>query len=128
MLIDKQKNVSWSFIHFKLFMIFHVSKYVFKYLQLGTYDAIAHFNIGREILWLVYEKLGIIPGRYTTKQCQNLNQKRLYHAKYKSSESARKRGIKKSTMDKHKDEEEIVYEAAAFWDIFFVIYIIYTLD
>ena len=57
-----------------------------KHLQLGTYDAVAHFNIGRKSSCLIYEKLGVIQGRYTTKQCQNLNRKRLYHAKYKSSE------------------------------------------
>lgn len=88
-------------------------------LKLGTYDAIAHFNIGRKSSCLIMEKLGMIPGRYTTKGCEKLNQKRLYHSVYKSSEKARKqrkiiRGLKKSAMDKHEETEGTVYEAGAF--------------
>ena len=49
-------------------------------MKLGTYDAIAHFNIGKKSSCLIYEKLAIIPGRYTTKHCANLNRKRLYFA------------------------------------------------
>ena len=61
-----------------------------KLLQLGTYDAIANFNIGRKSSCLVFEKLGMIPGRYTTKLCQILNKKRLYHSVCKSTEKAKK--------------------------------------
>ena len=44
------------------------AKYVsLKQLQFGTYDAIAHFNIGRKNSSLILEKLGMIPGRYMTK-------------------------------------------------------------
>ena len=49
-------------------------------LKLGTYDAIAHFNIGKKSSCLIYEKLGMIPGHYTTKHCANINRKRLFFA------------------------------------------------
>ena len=42
-------------------------------LKFGTYDAVVNFNIGRKSSVLIYEKLGMIPGRYMTKGCQNLN-------------------------------------------------------
>lgn len=89
------------------------------HLRLGTYDAIGNFNIGRKSSCLMMERLGMIPGRYTTKQCKNINKKRLYHSQYKSTEKARKRrkiirGLKKSAMDKFEQTEGQVYEAGAF--------------
>ena len=48
-------------------------------MKLGTYDAIAHFNIGKKCSCLIYEKLAIIPGRsilisiYHFHFVQNLN-------------------------------------------------------
>ena len=88
-------------------------------MKLGTYDAIAHFNIGKKSSCLIYEKLGMIPGRYTTKHCANLNRKRLYFAKYKSKDIAKKRrkvirGLKKSAQDKNEEKEGTVYEAGYF--------------
>ena len=90
-----------------------------KHMQFGTYDAIAHFNIGRKSSCLIMEKLGMVPGRYMTKLCQNINQKRLYFSKQKSTEKARKRrkiirGLKKANMDAIEETEGVVYEAGAF--------------
>ena len=88
-------------------------------MKLGTYDAIAHFNIGRKSSCLIFETLGMIPGRYTTKHCANMNRKRLYFANYKSTDKACKRrkvirGKRKSVMDHLEDKEGTVYEAGAF--------------
>ena len=61
----------------------------------------------------------MIPGRYMTKQCSNLNRKRLFHSNYKSSEKARKRrkilrGAVKSGMDINEQTEGNIYEAGGF--------------
>ena len=90
-----------------------------KQLRFGTYDAIAHFNIGRKSSCLIIEKLGMIPGKYMNKSCQMINRKRLYHSKYKSSEKARKRrkvirGSKKSFLDLQDETEGKMYEAGGF--------------
>ena len=36
----------------------------FSQFQLGVYDAVANFNIGRKAIILIFEKLNIIPGKY----------------------------------------------------------------
>ena len=61
----------------------------------------------------------MIPGRYMTKQCDTINLKRLFYAKYKSSEPVRKRrkilrGQVKAGMDKNEDKEGTLYEAGKF--------------
>jgi hypothetical protein len=68
---------------------------------------------------MIYEKMQMVPGRYTTKQCANLNQKRLSCSTYKSSEPVRKRrkilrGAVKSRMDINEHVEGNVYEAGGF--------------
>ena len=88
-------------------------------LKFGSYDAVAHFNIGMKSSLLIYEMMQMVPGRYTTKQCSNLNQKRLSRSMYKSSEPVRKRrkilrGAVKSRMDKNEHVEGNVYEAGGF--------------
>ena len=88
-------------------------------LRFGSYDAVAHFNIGQKSSLLIYEKLKMIPGRYMTKQCSNINRKRLFHSNYKSSEKARKRrkilrGAVKSGMDINEQTEGNIYEAGGF--------------
>ena len=35
----------------------------FKPLQFGVYDAVASFNIGRKASVLIFEELGMIPGK-----------------------------------------------------------------
>ena len=46
-------------------------------LQFGVYESVANFSKGRKASVLIFEKLGIIPGKYTLTGCQKLNQKRL---------------------------------------------------
>ena len=65
----------------------------------------------------------MIPGRYMTKQCSNINRKRLFHSNYKSSEKARKRrkilrGAVKSGMDINEQTEGNIYEAGGFLILF----------
>ena len=44
----------------------YVSLQTFKF---GVFDAVDHFNICAKAAVLVFEKLGMIPGRYMTKSC-----------------------------------------------------------
>ena len=63
---------------------FPKSRYVsFSQLELGVYDAVANFNIGRKAGILTYEKLNMIPGKYSLKGCQSINAKRLFASTYK---------------------------------------------
>ena len=85
----------------------------------GIYDAAAHFNIGAKANILLFEKLGMIPGKYTLLGCSNLNKKRLYHSDYKTKEPNKKRrkilrGTKKSKDNKLEQNEGTLYEAGAF--------------
>lgn len=97
----------------------HYKESLWDLLRFGTYDAVAHFNIGRKSTVLIYELLEIIPGRYTTKQCDMLNRKRLFSSLYKTSDKARKRrkvlrGKEKSKKDKNEEAEGTIYESGAF--------------
>lgn len=88
-------------------------------LKFGSFDAVAHFNIGMKSSILVFEKLKMVPGRYMTKQCSNLNLRRLSRSLYKKSEPVRKRrkmlrGAVKSGMDINEHVEGKVYEAGGF--------------
>ena len=50
------------------------TKYVSSFqLQFGVYDAVANFNIGRKASVMIYEKLNMVPGRFTLKGCTILN-------------------------------------------------------
>ena len=87
--------------------------------KFGTYDAVAHFNIGKKSSILIFENLGMIPGRYMTKGCSTINRKRLYFANKKSDEVVRKRRMiiraqKKSKMDSHEQTEGTVYGPGEF--------------
>ena len=96
------------------------SKYSsFQQLEFGVYDAAAHFNIGQKASILVYEKLNMVPGKYTLKGCATRNKKRLFHAAYKNKDVSKKRrkvirGKKKKKEDKDEDREGILYDAGAF--------------
>ena len=88
-------------------------------LKFENYDAVAHFNIGKKSSILIFEKLGMVPGRYMVKNCTIINRKRLFNAKYKSSEQVRLRrkklgGTKKSALDKVGDKEGSMYASGAF--------------
>ena len=96
------------------------SRYVsFSQLELGVYDAVANFNIGRKASILTYEKLNMIPGKYSLKGCQSINAKRLFASTYKNRDITKKRrkvrrGKAKGKDDKNEDKEGISYEAGAF--------------
>jgi len=88
-------------------------------LRFGVYDAVANFNIGQKASVLVYEKMGMVPGKYMLRNCFKTNKKRLYHSKYQDKESSKKRrkiirGLKKSKADKDKEKEGKVYGAGEF--------------
>jgi len=85
----------------------------------GVYDAAANYNIGSKASVLLFERLGMIPGKYTLIGCSNLNRKRLYHSDYKAKEpnkTRRKilRGARKSKDDKTEHKEGTVYKAGGF--------------
>lgn len=42
-------------------------------LQFGLYDAVANFNVGRKATVLIYEKLGMVPGKHLTNGCRQKN-------------------------------------------------------
>ena len=51
-------------------------------LELGLFDAIAHFNIGAQTVLNLYQALGVTPGKYTVSGCQFLDKERLNNARY----------------------------------------------
>ena len=88
-------------------------------LQLGVYDAVANFNIGRKASVLIYEKLNMIPGRHTLKGCANINKRRLDQARYKTKNTVKVhrkilRASKKSKEDTDVENEGTTYEAGGF--------------
>lgn len=88
-------------------------------LELGLFDAVAHFNMGSQTVLQLYESLGITPGIYTAKECQVIDKKRLYVAEYQEKETTRKRrkvlrGQKKKKEDKKKQSEGPTYGAGLF--------------
>ena len=60
-------------------------------LELGVYDAVTNFNIGKKASVLIYEKLNLIPGTFTLQGCDTINRKRLFASKYKEMDSRKKR-------------------------------------
>ena len=79
-------------------------------LQFGVYESVANFNKGRKASVLIFEKLGIIPGKYTLTGCQKLNQKRLSASSYNNLNSTKKRrkirrGKAKGDDDKNEEKE-----------------------
>ena len=74
-------------------------------LQFGAFDAVTHFNICRQSSVLVLEKMNFRPENYLLEGCRQINRKRLYLARYKNTERAKKCrkvicGKKKSRYDK----------------------------
>ena len=43
-------------------------------LELGLYDAVAHFNIGAVTVLRIFQALNIPPGKYTEEGCKLLDQ------------------------------------------------------
>ena len=53
--------------------------------QLGLFDTVAHFSIGKKASVLIYEKMNLIPGKLTLQGC-----KRHFASKYKEMDSTNK--------------------------------------
>ena len=82
------------------------SRYIsFSQLQLGVYDAVANFNIGRKASILLYEKLKMIPRKYTLIGCQTINKKRLFSSAYANLETTKKRRKFRRGKTKSKDDK-----------------------
>ena len=60
-------------------------------LELATYDALAHFNIGSKAAVMTFEKLDMIPGKYCVRGCSDINASRIRRSVYKGTAQARKR-------------------------------------
>ena len=77
---------------------------------LAVYDDVAHFNIGNFATLLIFDKVNIERGYYTTLGCITENNCRIQNAKRQSSDSAKTRrrylrGQKKDRSDNtHKTE------------------------
>ena len=88
-------------------------------LELGVYDAVANFNIGKKTSVLIYEKINLIPGKFTLQGFDKINRKRLLASKYKEMDSTKKRrkirrGKAKQKDDKNESKEGQTYKAGAF--------------
>ena len=91
----------------------------FSQLQLGVYDGVADFNIGRKASILIFEKLNMIPGKYCLEGCRKINEKRLSASKHDNLKATKKHrkvrhGKAKTKNDKNNDKEGQSDEAGAF--------------
>ena len=83
-------------------------------LELGTYDAVANFNIGRKATLLTFQDLGINPGKYTTAGCKTMNSRRLFHAGYKNSKESNDRRKAIRGQKKKKEDTAIGKEGTSY--------------
>ena len=88
-------------------------------LELGLYDAVAHFNIGAVTVIRILQALNFPSGKYTEEGCKLLDQLRVDGAEYKSKASTKKRrkvirGLKKRKEDKNKQREGVNYASGQF--------------
>lgn len=86
-----------------------------KQFAAAVYDAAVHFNVGNLGTLLLYDKMNIDRGFYTTKGCLRENKTRISNALRKSSsfyQDRRKRirGEKKLKLVRNKTTEGKVYE------------------
>ena len=88
-------------------------------LQLGLYDAVAHFNIGSITVIELFQALDIPPGKYTEEGCRRQDQLRILTAQHQNKPSTKKRrkvirGLKKRKDDKTKQKEGVNYGPGQF--------------
>ncbi|GFN82049.1 forkhead box protein k1 [Plakobranchus ocellatus] len=70
-------------------------KYVEKLvIEQAVYSAIAYFNEGATFVSKLFEKLGISPGTFTKRACEQKDNNRLYHSARKSLDSSKRKGEK----------------------------------
>ena len=60
------------------------------HLELGVYDAVANFNVGKKASVLIYENMNLLPGKFTMQGCDKNNRKRLFASKYNEMDSTKK--------------------------------------
>ena len=76
--------------------------------NLGVYDAVANFNIGRKASLKVLEKLGCKDGKYTVNGCRNSNEKRLKNADIKQrKEVVNRRRQLRGQHRKREDKDQV---------------------
>ena len=90
-----------------------------RYLSLGVYDAIAHFNDGAIASYKVLKGLNMDPGKHMIAGLELLNVTRKRRAEYRMSKPQLKRRkiirhLRKSNQDKNLDKEGPTYEAGGF--------------
>lgn len=88
-------------------------------LEMGLYDAVAHFNMGTSAVLKLFDALGIPPGKFTEAGCQQQNQTRVHLAQRKSQGDTKRRrkvlrGQRKRKDDKTKQAEGPNYASGQF--------------
>ena len=88
-------------------------------LEMGLYDAVAHFNIGCSVVLKLFDALGIPPGRFTETGCKQEDQVCVHLSQRKSLDNTKKRrkvlrGLKKRKDDKRKEAEGVNYASGYF--------------
>ena len=89
------------------------------WLELGLYDAIAHFNNGLAAVTKLFNALGITPGKYTEEFCKKQDLLRVACAERKNQSEMKKkriilRGAKKGKAGEKKQEEGLTYASGGF--------------
>ena len=88
-------------------------------LQLGVYDAVAHFNMGSRASVDILQEDGLVPGYYFQEGVCKADKKRVKKADHRAKPDVKKRrkvvrGQKKKREDKNQETEGNTYEAGAF--------------
>ena len=80
-------------------------------LELGVYDDVSNFNIGRKASVLLFEKLNMIPGIYILQGCSTMNKMRLIFAESECIKKATKSyaWMQKTKEDADNDQEGNLY-------------------
>ena len=87
--------------------------------ETGIYDAVSHFNDGARATISVLQQLGLEPGHYSQKICNELDASRIYSSEYREKESSKLRrkklrGKRKAKGDKYQEKEGETYGAGQF--------------
>ena len=88
-------------------------------LNFGTYDAVAHFNLGNKAAVNIFEELDLVPGHFFEESIGKADRLRVKKAEHRNTPEVKKRrkilrGQKKKKEDKNKEKEGTTYEAGAF--------------
>ena len=88
-------------------------------LQLGVYDAVAHFNIGSQAAVNILHQLGLEPGEFCLEEFKMADNLRIQKGNVKATEESKKRrkilrAQRKRKGDKAQENEGVTYAAGAF--------------